>query len=84
MQSKRRLWTAQYRRTLNEAAQHTPGRPFGIGDYRVSCVGREELTDEHKQALRQALHSSNAHEALARAHWTAAGYRKDYFEAPRH
>lgn len=84
MQSKRRLWTAQYRRTLNEAAQHTPGRPFGIGDYRVSCVGREELTDEHKQALRQALHSSNAHEALVRAHWTAAGYRKDYFEAPRH
>lgn len=70
----------QYNQTLDEAAQATFGRPFQFHDYRVSAIGREEFSEAHKCALRQLRRQAQDHKTLARAHWAAAGHRKDYFQ----
>lgn len=57
---------------LNEAAMATFGRPFAFTDYRISAIGRDEFSDEHKQKIRFAAHAANYHKQAARAHAQAA------------
>lgn len=63
---------AEWNRLLDEAAMATFGRPFQFADYRVSAIGRDEFSEEHKQKIRFAAHASNYHTQAARAHAQAA------------
>ncbi|ABM97089.1 hypothetical protein [Methylibium petroleiphilum] len=61
--------------TADEAAQATFGRNFGIHDYKVSAIGRDEFSEAHKERLRQHAYSKGDHHRLAVLHFMAAGHR---------
>lgn len=63
---------AEWNRLLDEAAMATFGRPFQFHDYRISAIGREEFSEEHKKKLRFAAHAVTYHTLAARAHAKAA------------
>lgn len=63
-----------WNKLLNEAAQQTFGRPFQFFDYRISGIGRDEFSEEHKVALRFHAHATTYHEQVSRAHAHAARY----------
>lgn len=66
---------AAWSRIVNEASLATFGRPYGIWDYKVSGIAREEFSAEHKEALRFAAHAGGNHATLALAHERAAKRR---------
>lgn len=66
---------AQWSSTADEAAQATLGRPFAIYDYRISAIGREEFSDEHKSRLRLHARRNGDHHRLAILHFMAAGHQ---------
>lgn len=57
-----------------EAHNAAFGKDPEFHDYRVSGIGRDEYSEEHKDALRNHAHSKTAHISAARAHWKAAGH----------
>lgn len=63
---------AEWNRLLDDAAMATFGRPFQFADYRISAIGSDEFSEEHKQKIRFAAHASNYHSQVARAHAQAA------------
>lgn len=64
-----------YSELLDEASMEAFGRPFQVWDYRISAIGCDEFSDEHKDALRKAAHAKTHHLAAARAHAKAANPR---------
>lgn len=56
-----------------EAHNATFGKDPEFHDYRISGIGRDEYSEEHKDQLRNHAHSKTAHIAAAHAHWKAAG-----------
>jgi len=60
---------------VDQAHQETFGKPFGIGDYKVSGIARDEYSEEHKTALRTHAHSETKHDRLAAAHAAASTSR---------
>jgi hypothetical protein len=64
-------------RALDEAALAHLGRPFWIGDYRVSAVGLDEFDESFKRRARLHAHAYTRHELAARAHrYAAAHFRR--------
>lgn len=64
-----------WNRVADTAALDTFGRPFLFGDYKISGIGREEFSEEHKSQLRFAAHAATYHGVLHRAHLRAARRR---------
>lgn len=62
----------EWDRLLDDAAMATFGRPFQFQDYRISAIGREEFSDEHKQKIRFAAHATTYHTLASRAHAQAS------------
>jgi len=65
-----------WNKVADEAAQATFGRPFHVTDYRISAIGSDEFSPEHKQALRLHAHAKGKHQRLASAHGIAAHSRR--------
>jgi uncharacterized protein len=57
----------------DKAAQETFGRPFQIGDYKISGIGSDKFSEASKDKLREAAHTATDHKEAALAHWHAAG-----------
>jgi len=60
--------------TQDKAHKETFGKKPEFHDYRVSGVGRDEYSEEHKDALRHHALSKTDHMSAAHAHWKAAGH----------
>lgn len=60
--------------TQEKAHKETFGKKPEFHDYRVSGVGRDEYSEEHKDALRHHALSKTDHTSAAHAHWKAAGH----------
>ena len=67
-----KLWD----KVADRASKETFGRPFGMGDYKISGIGRDEFPARYKNILRMAAHSSGDHSFLAHAHRHAAKYNR--------
>jgi hypothetical protein len=65
----------QHSALLNTAAQAVWGRDFKVTDYRISGIGSDEFSQEHKDELRRLAHTSSAHKDAAHAHRAAAKMR---------
>lgn len=63
-----RLWNLQFDRAM----LRTFGRPFSIGDFKISGICREEFDDRTKSLLRKYAYNSGMHERLAVLHKMAA------------
>lgn len=61
-------YQALYDRSLDRASLKTLGRPFTVGDYRVSGIGRDEFQPEDKDRIRRYVRLLHAHRDVARAH----------------
>lgn len=72
-----RLHSGAWSSVADEAAQATFGRPFAITDYRVSGIGRDEFSQEHKAQLRWHIRRQQQHHLLAILHRMAAGRRHE-------
>jgi hypothetical protein len=66
-----RRWGA----ALNAAGLKTFGRPFLIGDYRISCIGLEEFGDREKKLARRHGLARSSHLRIAYAHAWAVGWK---------
>lgn len=66
----------QYALKLDEAALQLWGRKFAITDYKISCIGEEKFSMDHKSQLRTLNNLKNSHEAVGWAHAWAAGLRR--------
>lgn len=64
-----RLWN----QLVDRAMLRTFGRPFSIGDYKISGICREEFDERTKNLLRKYAHNSGTHGHLAVLHKMAAG-----------
>lgn len=73
-QKHRLRWSA----ALDDAALHHFGRPFDIGDYRISAIGLDEFDDRFKDRARLHAHAFTEHELAARAHAYAAKHFRRY------
>lgn len=60
---------------VNEACLATFGRPYGIHDYRISGIARDEFSEGDKTALRSHAHKQGHHHQLAIFHLMASGLR---------
>lgn len=58
----------------SKAHRETFGKEPEFHDYRVSGIGRDEYSEESKDALRNHAHSKSAHTSAAHAHWKASGH----------
>ena len=65
-----------YNKALDKAAQALFGRPWRITDFKVSCIGRDEFSEEHKAELRYHGYSATKHATLAYAHKAASTSRR--------
>ena len=57
--------------TQHAAHMHTFKTKPAFHDYKVSGVGRDEYSDEHKEKLRHHAHAASLHRALSHAHLSA-------------
>lgn len=73
-QKHRLRWSA----ALDAAALHHFGRPFDIGDYRISAIGLDSFDDRFKTRARLHAHAFTEHELAARAHAYAARHFRRY------
>lgn len=64
-----RLWSSLVNRQMLKVF----GRRFGIGDYKVSGICRDEFDEQAKQLLRKYVRNGQAHHSLAVIHKMAAG-----------
>lgn len=60
-------------RIADKASREVFGRPFGLGDYRVSGVGRDEFSERHKNMLRKIARQGDMHRRYAHVHALLAG-----------
>ena len=65
---------AEWQATLEKAHQETFGKKPGVGDYKISAIGRDEYSDERKNQARELAHAATHHSDAAWAHWRAAGH----------
>lgn len=63
---------------LEAAALHHFGRPFDIGDYRISAIGLDVFDERFKNRARLHAHAFTEHELAARAHAYAARHVRRY------
>ena len=70
----------EWSKTAEEAAQHAFGRPYHPTDYKISGIGSEKFSEEHKERLRHHAQTGSQHASLASAHHFAAGKRTPYRE----
>ena len=66
----KKMWN----RLVDSAMLKTFGRPFKIGDYKISGICREEFDERAKNLLRKYAQNGGEHHALAIFHWMAAGH----------
>jgi len=67
----------EHSKTLDEAAKKTWGRDFQATDYRISGIGSDEFSDEHKDKLRKLAHGSSKAKAAGAAHEAASKMREN-------
>lgn len=60
---------------IDQAHQDAFGKPHSPADYKVSGIGSDEYSDEHKTALRTHAQSETKHKTLAAAHLAASKSR---------
>ncbi len=60
---------------IDQAHQETFGKPHSPADYKVSGIGSDEYSAEHKTALRTHAQSKTKHQTLADAHLAASKSR---------
>lgn len=65
-----------YSEKLDEASMATFGRKFEVKDYQISCIGREEFSEEYKKQLRFLNDAARNHSDIAYAHITATRYSR--------
>lgn len=66
------VWAKVWQRAFKEAF----GRAPAFGDYHITAIGRDEISERHKRVLRHCAYSASKHSSVARAHERAAGKRK--------
>jgi len=64
----------EWGKTQEAAHQKTFGKKPEFGDYKVSGVGREEYSAEHKDKLQSLARAQGQHTSAAHAHWKSAGH----------
>ncbi len=67
----------EWERVIRIAHQAACKRKWTIFDYRISGIGRDEYSEQHKDRLRQLTRAGAAHYKLAFAHLYAAGLRSN-------
>lgn len=78
---------SDWAKTADAAAQATWGRDFQITDYRISGIGSDTFSDEHKTKLRYAAQTKGQHLDAKHAHLAAAKMRslaKDESDDPEY
>jgi hypothetical protein len=63
-----------WNRLVDKAMLKTFGRPFKVGDYKISGICRDEFDEDVKNLLRKYAHNGSAHHTLAIFHWMAAAH----------
>lgn len=59
---------AEYLDKLNQASLHTFGKPWHLSMYKVSGIGRDEFSEEHKSQLRELTNEYQKQKDLAGIH----------------
>jgi len=65
-----KLWN----QLVDRAMLKTFGRPFRMGDYKISGICRDEFPEDTKRLLRKYAQNGGAHHTLAVIHKMAAGH----------
>lgn len=66
---------ASWLRLIDKTCRNLLGRPYGIGDYRISGIGREDFPEPVKDKLGKMAVNAGVHAQLAVLHKMAAGHR---------